>query len=157
MNPTVTIVGAAATLRRLKDTRGRAREALRNTTISLVIKLTRKVKSEKLSGQVLKNRTGRLRRSITGKTEGEGTKLFGIVGTNVEYAGVHEYGGPVQVKSHLRTITQAWGHALKAPVTFTVRAHVVNYKERSFLRSALREMSAEIKQELTQAMRKATR
>lgn len=155
MTPRVTLVGVAATLRRFADLKGRALEELRNTTVSLVIKLQRKVKEEKLSGQVLKNRTGRLRRSITGKTEGEGTQLYGIVGTNVEYAAVHEYGGPVTIKAHLRTITQAFGKTLRQPVTFSVRAHTVNYKQRSFLRSALIEMSAEIKQELTQAMRKA--
>lgn len=157
MTPQVTLVGLNATIQRLRDTRGRAEESLRDETVRLSIQLSTHVKRDKLSGQVLKNRTGRLRRSINYRVEGEGSKLFGIVGTNVVYARAHEYGGPVTIRAHLRTITQAFGRKLKSPVTFEVRAHTVTYPERSFLRSALADMSTEIKQKLAQAMRKVLR
>ena len=51
------------------------------------------VKEDELSGQALHVRTGRLRRSITARTENDGQTYTGIVGTNVEYAAINEYGG----------------------------------------------------------------
>jgi phage virion morphogenesis protein len=46
------------------------------------------------------------------------------VGTVVPYAAVHQFGfdGQVKVPQHQRTIKQAFGRNLKAPVTFTVAA-----------------------------------
>ena len=102
------------------------------------------VKAQKLSDQILHVRTGRLRRSITARFEGSGKENFrALVGTNVEYARVHEFGfkGEVDVKSHQRTMTMAWGKLMKTPKTVTVRAHKLkmNMPERSFLRSSLTE------------------
>ena len=68
-----------------------------------VLRVQRRVK-EKLSGEVLNVRTGRLRRSIVERVESSGSVVTGIVGTNVEYAAPHEYGfiGVVTVKESLR-------------------------------------------------------
>lgn len=125
----------------------------------LTLKLLRKVKAEKLSGQVLKNRTGTLRRSINQKVEVTPTSIFGIVGTNKEYAAAHEYGfdGQVTVKEHLRNIKQAFGVQLKSPKTITVSSHSRHMKlpERSFLRSALRELETEIKSGIQDALKRA--
>jgi hypothetical protein len=63
----------------------------------------------------------------------------------VKYGRAHEYGfqGTVSVKEHLRTIKQAFGKTLASPKTISVRGHSanVNLPERSFLRSALRELA----------------
>jgi len=113
-------------------------------------KLVRKVKQEKLSGQVLGNPTGRLRRSIAAASllTDRSVEVGGIVGTNVKYAAVHEYGfsGTVTVRDHMRQIKKAFGRPLKSPHAIHVSAHGrrVNLPERSFLRSALREMADEI-------------
>lgn len=113
----------------------------------LSISLTGKVKAEKLSGQVLKNRTGTLRRSINYKVFSEPHRIFGIVGTNKEYGAAHEYGfhGTVNVRDHLRMITKVFGQSV-IPHQIEVRAHTrqANLPERSFLRSALREFEPEI-------------
>ena len=66
--------------------------------------------SDKLSGQVLKNRTGTLRRSINQHVEETDTSITGILGADMDiarYARAHEYGfrGTVQVPAHTRTIT----------------------------------------------------
>lgn len=112
----------------------------------IVLKLLTRVKAQKLSGQALNVRTGRLRRSITQRVEASANEISGIVGTNVDYAAIHEYGfkGPVTVKQHLRLVKQAFGRPLKSPVWSTVSTHTKNVSlpERSFLRSALADMKS---------------
>lgn len=56
--------------------------------------LVNHIKTSKLSGQVLRRRTGRLSKSIfASPVTIENGELVGRVGTNVEYAIVHELGG----------------------------------------------------------------
>lgn len=55
-----------------------------------------RVMKEKLSGQVLKVRTGKLRRSITQKIDRDTGSISGIVGTNTRYARIHEFGGVIK-------------------------------------------------------------
>lgn len=122
----------------------------------LTLILTQRVKL-KLTDDVLRVRTGRLRRSITFVVTGKGTdKVEGVVGTNVEYARVYELGfnGAVNIKAHLRTIKQAWGKSIQ-PKQITVSSHSrqVNLPARSFLRSAMNDMRADIIEELTNAAR----
>lgn len=133
-------------------------EVEKSVTI-LTLKLLRKVKAEKLSGQVLKNRTGTLRRSINYRVDVGFSSIVGTVGTNKEYAAAHEYGfdGEVTVKEHLRMIKQAFGQQLKTPKQITVSSHSRHMRlpERSFLRSALRELESEIKTEIQDALKRA--
>lgn len=113
-----------------------------STIGSLCVKLTRKVQQEKLRGQVLKWKTGRLNNSINFDVSSSDTQIQGVVSTPVEYAPIHEYGfkGSVDVKAHLREIKKAFGRPIP-PKEIEVRAHarMMNLPERSFLRSALRE------------------
>ena len=91
----------------------------------LVLTLTRNVKQDKLSGQALNVRTGRLRRSINGTTTDLDTSHpEGSVGTNVKYARAHEFGfsGSVPVKAHLRTIKEAFGRSI-TPVSVSVAGY----------------------------------
>lgn len=99
---------------------------------------------QKLSGDVLNVRTGRLRRSINVKFNTSETGAEATIGTNVEYARVHEYGGLVRIKEHMRMMTQAFGRPVKEPREIPVAAHDVNYPERSFLRSSLKELAPKI-------------
>jgi phage gpG-like protein len=120
--------------------------------LRLTVELLRNVKDDKLSGQVLNVRTGRLRRSINQRTSGLDTpQPEGVVGTNVVYARPHEYGfkGVVSVKTHMRIQKQAFGKAI-TPVEVTVPQHSrrVNLPEKSFLRSALADLQPRIKEEL---------
>jgi phage gpG-like protein len=111
----------------------------------------------KLSGDILKVRTGRLRRSIHPEWDFKPGHMGATVGTNVEYAAIHEYGfkGTVQVKSFQREMTKAFGRPI-APKQVTVSAHSrnINMPERSFLRSALKEMRPEIIEGLKNAVAK---
>jgi hypothetical protein len=73
----------------------------------------------------------------------------------VSYARQHEYGfaGAVSVKAHLRMVKKAFGRSI-TPTQVHVRAHARNvvYPERSFLRSALKDMTPEILQALSSAV-----
>lgn len=52
-----------------------------------------------LEGEVLNRRTGRLWRSIHAETFRRMGRVVGIVGTNVKYAAIHEFGGVIRPKS----------------------------------------------------------
>lgn len=151
------IVGDRETIAKLGKAKERARDAVRKSVVRLTLELLRKVKAEKLSGQVLNVQTGRLRRSITQRVTEQGSTITGIVGTNVEYARTHELGfkGPVSVKAHLREIKKAWGKPLKAAKKIQVKPHTrqVELPARSFLRSALADMEPKIRDELRETLR----
>jgi phage gpG-like protein len=118
-----TLVGGDKLIVRIQSLHPAILGAVTRSVEALAIELSSKVKEEKLSGQVLKNRTGTLRRSINYKLWALTDAAKAQVGTNVEYARIHEFGG---------TIPRPNGNAIKMP-------------ERSFLRSALKEMEGRIK------------
>jgi phage gpG-like protein len=142
------VIGSSQVVERIKSITPNVRTALQEKVQRLTIKLQIKVVRDKLQGQVLNVRTGRLQRSISQAVTSTETSVTGVVSTAVKYAAAHEYGfsGTVNVKEHLRTIKEAFGKSLKEPVTFTVHAHTMkmNLPERSFLRSALADMDSEI-------------
>lgn len=127
----------------------------------LTLRLQRRVKSPNLSGKVLNKRTGTLARSIDQFVEQRGGRISGVVNTNVAYGRAHEYGfsGTVSVRAHLRQMTHVFGNVLPEPMTVLVRAHnrKMNLPERSFLRSALREMQPEIAAEIRTAVERGSR
>jgi phage gpG-like protein len=146
---TATVVGKEALIFRMQALPENIKIRLVPVIARLASKLQRHVMQDKLSGQVLHNITGTLRRSINYKMHDTSSSVFATVGTNVSYAAIHEYGfsGVVTVREHLRTITQVWGRQLLGgPKQIMVRAHPMRMKmpERSFLRSALGDMKDEI-------------
>lgn len=131
-----------------------ARDAIGRAVMRMTVQLQRNVKL-KLTDNVLKVRSGTLRRSINQKVSGQGTTIVkGEVGTNVVYGRFWEFGfqGTQNVKAHLRTIKKAFGKDI-TPVTFEMPAHTrnVHATPHSFLRSALDELQPTIKEELTRA------
>lgn len=143
------IVGDKELVAKLDKFPSIARDLFRAVTQKLTIDLQAKVINEKLTGQVLHVRTGTLRRSINQEVQETKGGFTGIVGTNLNYAGYHEYGftGTEQVREHLRMMTHAWGRPVREPRKIVVGAHArkVNYPEHSFLRSSLREMEPTIR------------
>jgi hypothetical protein len=105
------------------------------------------VVGEKLSGQVLKNKTGTLRRSQHESVTSDDNSIRGAVSTDPSasaYGYAHEYGGTFDVKAHLRKSShnmQTW-----------VREHSITFPERSFLRSTLNEMAPNIVEGLQNAV-----
>lgn len=80
----------------IKELLARSPELVRRGLALAGQHVVRKVK-QKLSGEVLRVRTNRLRGSITSEVRGEKT-LELVVGTNVIYARIHEFGGVIVPK-----------------------------------------------------------
>ena len=141
---TTYLSGDAELVRKFETMPDRLRDELTFGIGRAALKLQRNVVQNKLSGQVLNVRTDTLRGSIDQVVTTSGNSVVGIVSTNVSYARVHEYGfsGTVSVRESLRLIKKAFGKSI-TPKTVTVKAHSrkVNLPERSFLRSALRDLS----------------
>ena len=124
-------------------------DLLVKATNANVADVQNQVVTNKLSGQVLRNRSGTLRRSINGKVEVSDAGIFGSVGTNIRYGHIHEFGytGPETVRAHLRRS--------KAGNEYSVREHVrqVNMPVRSFLRSSLKDKQAAIVKRYTDVLK----
>lgn len=152
------VIGDAQVIAKLKELPQKTQQSLTRAITKLAIELQSKVKQDKLSGQVLKRRTGTLSRSINREITETANAVTGQVGTNVEYAAYHEYGfhGTQQIKEHLRTIKQAFGRPIE-PRSVTVAAHSrkVDYPAHSFLRSALHDMDATIRAGIADALHEA--
>jgi HK97 gp10 family phage protein len=120
----------------------------------LVLKLSNNIKAEKLSGQVLKNRTGTLRRSISSSVSTSGTATIGKVGTNVEYAAIHEFGGRTREHDILPKRGRALAFPWKGKQMILAKVHHPGSQmpERSFMRTALEEMRPEILEEFNNAI-----
>lgn len=150
------VLGAERVAARLSNAGPRVRERVRTEVQRLGLELLRKVKAEKLTGQVLNVRTGRLRRSINYREILGGDASYQArVGTNVSYGRFWELGfqGAQQVREHIRTIRQSFGRPI-FPVQSVVHAHSrnVNQAPRPFLQSSLDEMRAEVRQRLLVAV-----
>lgn len=172
---TAEVIGVDKVLSWYQTMPDQARGVMAKRVAILAVMLRDYVKAEKLTGEVLHVRTGRLRRSITSQTRTSGSSFAGIVGTNVEYAAGHEFGCNkvvvVTVREYLRR-TSASMHAAKmigwrgnsrkvaarsqmlgaALVHSFTRHQHINLPERSFLRSSLNDKGGEIRQDLTAAM-----
>ncbi len=124
--------------------------ALDREVLTLGLKLSARVK-QKLSGEVLKVQTGRLRRSIHLEMERSSHSVTAVVGTNVFYGRLHELGH--SVPGHVVQVQQAKAlHFVQGGgEVFAKRVFVPAYnrRKRSFLQSSLQEMTPEILQRLS--------
>ena len=153
------LLGGDKIIRQLTESPHYMQNALNQSVSRMALRLLARVKADKLSGQVLKVRTGRLRRSINQRVVREGQGVYGYVGTNVDYGRTHEFGfkGAVSVRAHLREVKQAFGKPLQDAKSVFVQSYSrkVTLPPRSFLRSALREIEPEIRADMCKAMRSA--
>jgi phage gpG-like protein len=149
----VTVTGDAQSARAIAQVQQRIATRLRDAIQRAALDLMAFVKGQKLTGQVLNVRTGRLRRSITQRveTEASGT-IAGLVGTNVKYGRVHEFGfkGRVPVKAHTRKLG-----GKRVPV----RAHSrqVDIPKRPFLGPSLNEKMPVYRKWMADAIQGAAR
>lgn len=134
------------------------------------------IRRNKLLGQVLNRRTGQLIKSIERDTRiVEGQGVVGRIGSNLPYAAVHEFGfaGTQQVRAHIRATGASFGRKGGAQYTGKaaarrlrtgsvafqqVKAHArrVNFKERSFVRSAIRDKTQTIMDRVARDIQLAT-
>jgi phage gpG-like protein len=139
------------------DTQTRA--LLRGTIIALTKELAALVRA-KLSGQVLNIRTGELLRSIKPELVENPTSIFGIVFSDpsspaAKYASIHEYGGVIDHPGSSKF--QAWQGANGWVYTHFTRPHKIPMPERSYMRSSLADMQAEIISRMTAAVQSGAR
>lgn len=136
------------------------RKALIKKITVLTLKLESKIIIEKLSGQILKVRSGDLRRSIFQKVLQNATSVDGqVYSAGVNYARIHEFGG--KTAPHLIEPKSADGVLAFSVGGKTVFAKSVNHPgslmpERSYMRSSLKEMSSEIINEINVAVKEGT-
>ncbi len=149
-----TVVGQEGVIARLgripPGVRDRLRAAVKIETLNVV-----RGSKLKVSGPVLKNRTGHLRAGINAQFDETDTSITGSAGINsgkARYPAVHEFGGTFKIREHLRLLTQVFGKPVEKRRMITVRAHTATYPERSYLRSTLRENESRIREALRRAV-----
>ena len=149
------LVGDEQALERLRALPEAVNSRLLRVITQLGIELQRGVQQHKLSGQVLTSRTGSLRSSIDLRVDQNGSAYTANVFTESRYAGVQEYGftGTVSVRASLRRIREAFGRPI-AEKTISVKAYDrrMDLPERSFLRSALEDMTPAIRDGVAAAL-----
>lgn len=155
-----TLVGDRELIARLDAMPDGVRDELKKKISQLAIQLQAHVVRDKLSGQVLRVRTGALRRSIQQMVEDEGTAIYGRIYStgDVKYAAAHEFGfsGQETVRAHTRDTV--FGRKVE-PFTVASFTRNMNIPARSFMRSSLDDMAEQLRSGMRQAvvdgMRKA--
>jgi len=135
----------------MRQAAGQVNSALDRAVLSLAIKMTGLVK-QKLSGDVLKVRTGRLRRSIHYELDKQSNRVTATVGTNVEYAKTHELGLTIPAHIIQPKRAKALRFEMGGRIVFAKRVNMPAKKmpQRSFLEASLRQMAPEIQATLLQ-------
>ena len=122
---------------------------------SITINLQRHVIADKLHGQVLKQRSGKLARSIQQDSHTDGDTVIGEVFSagDVKYAAIHEFGGTTPPHDIIPSKAGALAFMMGGKMTFARIVHHPGSKmpERSFLRSSLTDQAAEITAGLKEA------
>lgn len=163
------LLGAAKSKKIFEAIPGKVKPGLQRTIRTEALNIVAYVKKNKLSDQILKVQTGRLRRSITAQFSGDGDSFQAMIGTNVRYGRVHEFGfkGDVNVPEHKvkefqRMQSQAFGRPMKNPRMVNVRAHVVkahtmkmNMPARPFLQPSVQENLPRMTKNLRAALAEA--
>jgi hypothetical protein len=152
------LVGDEQLLQRLRALHDTINAGLARCITQLGIDLQRNVQQDKPSGQVLKTRTGTLKSTIDYRVGQSARGAIADVFTALRYAAAQEYGftGTVSVGASLRRIRQSFGRPI-AEKTISVRAYDrrMSLPERSFLRSALEDMTPAIGEAINAAVAEA--
>ena len=152
------LIGDSAALDRLRALRETAAAGVARAVAQLGLQLQNGIQQNKLSGQVLRARSGALRDSITAQFDRDDMSVSATVSSALDYAAAQEYGftGTVSIRASLRQIQEAFGRPIAAKtVNVSGYSRRMDLPERSFLRSALDEMSPDIAAAVADALREA--
>jgi hypothetical protein len=148
---TIHVRGLDQVRKRLEAGPDKVANRLRRVTLRLAIEAQRKVKSEKLSGQMLGVKTGTLRRSINAKAYEQGDTIGASTGTNLVYGRAWHQGmvrlfatGGIGGRMPGRTRSQA-----------AKQRHRDTAKARPFLASVLDEMKDRAREQMLAAVKGA--
>ena|ERR1700686_1876937 len=161
---TATLLGDKTLISKLKTLPENVRARVEDTVKKLGFELQARVQRDKLSGQVLKAPTGRLRASINpseaesgdsrSRFESAGAQIYYYVGTNVEYAAQWEYGAPAK---HIVPVkAKALAFNIGGEIIFRKWANIPALAARPFLAPTLQEMRPLIIEQLRTALKDAT-
>jgi len=157
-----TIMGDKALIAALQERVPQISTELSKAVKVLSVKFVRVVKQDKLSGQVLKNRTGHLRGSIrpeTETTQNSTTATIYAGGFRAPYGVIHEYGGVIPAHTVVPRFAKALAFTPAGGgdriVRKLARIPDVRMPERSYMRSTLTEMRDEIVRTMNEAVIKA--
>lgn len=78
---------------------GRIAQGLEPEMIAATAMLREHIVDDKLSGDPLKARSGRLRNSITSEVSASGNEATGLISTAVPYARIQEFGGTITARA----------------------------------------------------------
>jgi phage gpG-like protein len=151
---TITVYGKELIAAKYGRMAGKVAEEVTVAMQDQMTQLADYVRSNKLSGDPLHRRTGKLSRSITGDATLSGRYIIGRIGSKgVPYAHVHEMGGTFDIPAHTRRIGYNAreqrvrllnrNNSVRAAVRSTgevmVRAHTATYPQRAFLHPSMQE------------------
>ena len=86
------VIGAKAVINRFRKAASDSKSEVQRLLLDAGALIERSAK-KKVSGPVLKVRTGQLRRSIHARAQGTGVDAVVTVGSTAKYAAIHEFGG----------------------------------------------------------------
>lgn len=134
----------------------KVRARLEQAVYDLAEKLRSHIVQDKLLGQVLNRRSGRLGQSIQQKVESTGSSITGTVYSagDVKYAAIHEFGGYIPAHVIEAKNAQSLAFTMGGRQVFAKRVNWpgATMPERSFMRSSLADMKEEIVQKMTLAV-----
>lgn len=131
--------------------------ALRGRLESETGQLANYIKAEKLSGQVLKNRTGNLRNSVFYTMEDRGAVFVGTVDVSMpaaKYGAAHEFGAHIPERVPVSAKALHW-IAANGQSVFAMRAAAFDLPVRSFMNSALEDRRTQITANLQETVNEA--
>jgi phage gpG-like protein len=152
----VSLVGDKEVIAKLTAMPNKVKASLERKVTALAYQLLAKVKG-KLSGEVLKVRSGLLRDSAFERVLSTATSVTGQVVEpgSVPYAAIHEFGGTINVPEIVPVKAKALMFQAGGATVFAARtrAHTVTMPERSYMRSSLADMEQQIREGLNEAVR----
>jgi phage gpG-like protein len=155
----IDLAGADALDSRLDAFPAQLLDELAANSAILAAALVDKVRSDKLSGQVLNAVSGALRDSIVADIAVEREKVVASVGSagDLKYAAIHEYGGKTAAHEILPSKASVLAFAVGGATIFARRVEHPGsvIPERSYLRSTLAEMMDEVVATLGQSPEQA--
>ncbi len=147
-----TITGGDLVAGRFRLAGARIREEIRVAVSRSALSVQIQSKANKLSGQVLKVRTGHLRQSINVAYQESTDSIGATVGTNVSYGALWELGFSRRVGAGARGGPTGLSPAGMASYFAKHPPGTRAYPPRSFLLSALNDMKPRIRQEFAAAV-----
>ena len=152
---TVQLTGADALQNRLQNAPAAIQSALRAKAADLAERLRRHVTDDKLSGQVLRTRSGALKASIAAEVDDDAGQVIARVFSagDVKYAAIQEYGGRTAPHDIVPDKAKALAFLVHGAPVFAKIVHHPGSQipARSYLRSALADMGDQILAEFTAA------